>query len=341
MKRLLAVLCLLCIIIGLAGCNTNSDDNTNLFQTPNFEEPPVAAGTTVQTDVNTMLSQVNGFKTIRFSFAEMLANSKQTLYDINSTKAGTVLEENITPLNEISAHLNLIDFTSLLPIKVEDFKMGDHDKMAYLQNESFSKIYQNGVLTDFCFDLTTKTLIIRLINVTSTTTSSSTTYITIEVYMGNKEAYSTSVRMEEYGDNNGTEFVIISNSLLSFTVQDGELINGMFEQTRDTSISEQAVIEDVNGLHMKEKTSAERVEFKAQVRMIDKHYDVIRETVLYQAENTRRPDDAKEVYRATQNIQWIDTKYKLTETAEGVSTDGQPLKTEQYVIFEEKESNKS
>lgn len=341
MKRFLSILCFLCIIIGLAGCNTNSDDNTNLFQTPDFEKPPVAMGATVQTDVNTMLSQVNGFKTIHFSFAETLSNAKQTLYDVNSAKAGIVLEENIAPLNEIAVHLNLIDFSSLLPIREEDFEISDDGKMAYLKNESFSKIYQNGVLTDFCFDLTTKTLIIRVINITSNTSSSSTTYINIELYMGAKDTYNTSVRMEEYGNNNGTEFVVISDSTFAFVIKNEELVNGVFEQTQDTSIYEQVVIDDDNGLHVEEKFSAERTRVKTQIRKLNGYYDVVRENTVYQSENTQNPDDAKEVYQATQTIQWVDDKYKLTEIAEGLDTDGKTLKTEQYVIFEEKESNKS
>lgn len=341
MKRLLAILCLLCIIIGLTGCNTNSDENTDLLQTPNFEKPPVAMGTMVQTDVNTMLSQVNGFQTIRFSFADDLAKSKQTLYDVNSAQAGVVLEENITPLSEIAVHLNLIDFSSLLPLKAEDFKLGDDDKMAYLQNESFSKVYQNGVLTDFCFDLTTKTLIIRLINIASSTSSSSTTYITIEMYMGAKDTYNTSIRMEEYGNNNGTEFIVTMDNTFAFTVKDQELISGVFTQMQDTSISEQMVVDDENGLHVEEKFSAERIRIKTQIRKPNEHYDIMRENTVYQSENTRYPDDAKEIYHAIQTIQWVDGNHRLTENAEGVGTDGQTLKTEQYVIFEEKESNKS
>ena len=340
MKKLLAILCLLCLTMGLAGCNTQ-DSTNGVFQTPDFAEPPIAAGTSIVTNIETMLSRVNGLQTIHFSFAETLANAKQTFYDNSSATTGVVLENNVTPFNEIVVHLDLIDFTDLLPLKAEEFELGDNGKMAYLHNEAFSKVYQNGVLTDFCFDLTTKTLIIRVINIASDDTSSSTTYITIEIYMGAKDAYNTSVRMEEYGNKNGTEFIVISNSTLSFTTKDGELTSGVFEQIQDTSISEQIITTTSNGSYVEEKLSAERATINTQIRVIDGRYDVMRTNTVYQAENTQYPDEAQEVYRATQSLQWVNNQYKLTEAAEGVGTDGQALKTEQYVVFEEKEAKTS
>jgi hypothetical protein len=215
--------------------------------------------------------------------------------------------------------------------------LGDNKKMAYFQLNDNDKIFNNNVVTDIAFDLTTESIIVRSIHIIKDTqTNTDGTYyeiVTIKALGENK--YKTQMWCGEYVEQSAINYTTIMDETFVFTWQNNRITQGEYVCLQQTAVAESVVNEGAGGaLYLEDRYSAERAKTTATITMQDEKYVINRAVVLETTDKSMDIKDVTETYRATQELRAQGEKYLLTETATGKTEEGGIDTTTQYVLFE-------
>ncbi len=338
MKRLLPLLLVFVMVFSLTACK-NDESDSPLYQVPDFTDPPKAIGSTVVTTLDEMIELANNVPTFSFAFSDELDKCKQTFYTKEDKSDAEEMEESLSLLGGIKYHLQLMNVRALAPFDASKFSLGDDNKMAYMTLENNSLAFNENVVTDIAFDLTDKSIVVRGMYVMSDEESNTdgTYYESITLKFLGDNKYQTTLWYGEYVEKSSVNYSIIATEQFTFTWQDDTVVEGDYSCTQQTAIAESAVNEGANGmLYLEDQFSAEAADTTASITMRNGKYIITRSMVLKATDKSMNVNDAKEIYRVTQELRAQDDGYLLTEIATGETEDGGTDSTKQYVLFEPK-----
>jgi hypothetical protein len=342
MKKVVTLFVAVLMIFALTACNNDATDTQkpstsgeSLYDMPDFSVPPSASGDTAKFTTQQVLELVNSTKVFSFDFADMLEKSKQTLYETKELKNGKEVEGTVSPLSLITFVLKYIDISSFDVFEASDFEVYDDYKMARMKEAKRPEEFMNCTITDIFLDLTDASLIIRYVYLIDEKNEASTCFYTTRLTYIGENQYKLFVRIEDYGESNGKEYVYITDEMFNFTANDYSIVDGTYACTQKTSL----VYETTLPVSNSDKTITTLVK-RAEIITVDIDiecengiYTVDREMIMKQSDESYNPDDATEIYRINQHIEPYNGIYMLTETVKGTDVNNNPVNTTQYVTF--------
>lgn len=335
MRKILILFLCFAMLLTMSACNSNKEDGSALFQQPDFSTPLSAEGDTVITSIDEMIEAVKTTQPFVFTFSKNLDNATQTLYTNQELTQIEKMEDTVSPLgllNEMQDAFALKDFATL---DAAHFTLKEDGKMAVCNEENQPKTFMGCVTYDISFDLTTKTFIFRGVHIIEESNVGANYYVVAKLTFVDENTYKLQLRCEEYGDNNGTEYVFITTESMEFDVENGETTNVQYFCQQDTSVyAEVLTTENDTMIRVDEHKAAERVTINVKVVYTNGEYAVNRAMSMAQTKTSYDPETAQLVYTVKQTIERRDDgSYLMSE----IATADTETKS-QYVTFVEKKS---